>query len=636
MRRAFLGLVLGLAWLAVPDAQQTPPAELPPTFRAGVDLVTLDVSVLDDDRRPVRGLTARDFTVLERGTPLPIVAFNAVDVPERHVSAAAWLHEVAPDVVSNRFEPDRLIVLLLDDWNVAVNPADVLQAKRIAHAIVDELGRSDYAAVIYTFSHEKGQEFTTDVSRIREAIDRFTSSRPALPEPPPSMACPHNECVTATLRAVSDFMRDSWPGRRKAIAYISPEGNYTTGPQSIGGVDGMTKAGDSAALWDSGPDLERTFRALQRANVNVYQYDTRGLADSLGIDISPNTSSVMGMFADNTGGRIVTRTNAPDARVSEMLVETGSYYMLGVEPPSSGSDGFRRVEVRVSHPGVTVRTRSGYYSGSNTKSAPAKVVPTALDNAMAGARPVGDLPLSLTAAPFATPAGAAVAVVAGLDRGPDAPAREVIDIAVRAFSQATGDRRSKGVATTKLELTRRPTAADVVHYDLGSRLDLAPGRYEIRLAADSSATGRAGSAFVYVTVPDFAREALSASGLVLTRVPASRASGSDPLAALLPFTPTTARTFGAHEQAAAVLRLYQSSKDAGAIAVTARLRDEADRVVFERAETVNVDGGQPTVRTAEYRLELPLAELEPGEYLLQVQAAAGPMKTGRQIRFHVE
>jgi hypothetical protein len=46
------------------DAAQTPPA-----FRSGVDVVLLDVTVLDRDRRPVRGLTAGDFTVLVDGVP---------------------------------------------------------------------------------------------------------------------------------------------------------------------------------------------------------------------------------------------------------------------------------------------------------------------------------------------------------------------------------------------------------------------------------------------------------------------------------------------------------------------------------------------------------------------------------------
>ena len=67
------------------------------TFRAGTDLVQVDVSVLDHERRPVRGLTAADFTVIEDGKPRPIVAFTAVDLPERvQPSAAPWSIDVGP------------------------------------------------------------------------------------------------------------------------------------------------------------------------------------------------------------------------------------------------------------------------------------------------------------------------------------------------------------------------------------------------------------------------------------------------------------------------------------------------------------------------------------------------------------
>ncbi|HET7220976.1 MAG TPA: hypothetical protein VFJ02_23140, partial [Vicinamibacterales bacterium] len=45
-----------------------------PQFRAGVELLQLDVAVLDDKREPVRGLTAADFTVLENGAVKPIRA----------------------------------------------------------------------------------------------------------------------------------------------------------------------------------------------------------------------------------------------------------------------------------------------------------------------------------------------------------------------------------------------------------------------------------------------------------------------------------------------------------------------------------------------------------------------------------
>ena len=74
-------LIFLLATTLVPSAQ-TPQRQPAPTFRAGIDVVQLDVSVLDKNRRPIKGLTAADFTVLENGKPQPIVAFDEVDIPD--------------------------------------------------------------------------------------------------------------------------------------------------------------------------------------------------------------------------------------------------------------------------------------------------------------------------------------------------------------------------------------------------------------------------------------------------------------------------------------------------------------------------------------------------------------------------
>lgn len=65
--------------VALAAAQQSPTPQT--TFRGGVDLVQLDVSVLDRDRRPVQGLTPGDFIVRIDGRQLPVVAFKAVDLP---------------------------------------------------------------------------------------------------------------------------------------------------------------------------------------------------------------------------------------------------------------------------------------------------------------------------------------------------------------------------------------------------------------------------------------------------------------------------------------------------------------------------------------------------------------------------
>lgn len=64
-----------------------------PTFRTGVDIVEIDVTVLDEDRHPVKGLTADNFTVLDHGQPQPIVAFSAIDVPAPVTYPAPWMRD---------------------------------------------------------------------------------------------------------------------------------------------------------------------------------------------------------------------------------------------------------------------------------------------------------------------------------------------------------------------------------------------------------------------------------------------------------------------------------------------------------------------------------------------------------------
>src|SRR5438105_11655357 len=77
----------GLKWLALFLAAtsglgyswaQTAPA---PTFPSAVELITVDAVVVDDQDRPVVGLTKDDFVLLEEGQPQEIANFEGVTLP---------------------------------------------------------------------------------------------------------------------------------------------------------------------------------------------------------------------------------------------------------------------------------------------------------------------------------------------------------------------------------------------------------------------------------------------------------------------------------------------------------------------------------------------------------------------------
>jgi VWFA-related protein len=631
MKGTALGVAAGLT-LCLAFLQAQTPSAAPQTFRTGVDVVQLDVSVLDKDHHPVRGLTADDFTVLDAGTPQKIVAFKAVDIPPRQQVTAAWLHDVAPDVVNNHIDAERVVIVVLDDYHVGAPSA--LYTLKTGRAVIDQLGPADLAAVVYTFNQTKGQEFTRDHARLLASVDRFTPSgfAPAVGGMAfgaaiPTTACYHGECVTATLRNVAESLR-GWPGVRKSLVLVSPQPIFNLGPQNIeqdnfeGNINGI----------DSFPDLKATFDAMQRANVNVYQFDPRGVLPG-GID--PN----FGMFSDHTGGRAFSNTNTPWARVPDMFEENSSYYVLGFQAATTTNDAYRSIKVKVARPGVEVRNRSGYVPpGAAVKKDKATNKPPALavDKAMGGALPQGDLAMSLNVAPFSAvgKGGAAVAITAGLDLPADLPT-DTVELAARALNVGSNDSRSHGVATVRLTLTHHPGATGTVHYDVPTRLDLAPGRYEIRVAVNSPATALTGSAYAPVTIPRFDKDSLTLSGIILGRLPVAAPRGKDPLDGLVPLPPTTIRTFATSDRVAVFFRMYQGGKNAvSPVRLTARLVDAEDRAVFEQSGTLETAAF--VSRVASQTLTVPLARLPEGEYLLTIEAVGGNTTVRRDVRLRIK
>ena len=81
MRRFVIALCVLSADLAV--LAQSPQQ---PVFRGGVELVTLDVTVVDKDGKPIKGLKAEDFEVTLEGQKRPV---RALDFLEFGISAGS-------------------------------------------------------------------------------------------------------------------------------------------------------------------------------------------------------------------------------------------------------------------------------------------------------------------------------------------------------------------------------------------------------------------------------------------------------------------------------------------------------------------------------------------------------------------
>jgi VWFA-related protein len=606
-----------------------------PTFRGQIDVVQLDVSVLDRDRHPVRGLSPADFTVIEDGVPQSIVAFQAFDIPDPVIPKTTWMREVAPDITTNRPLAGRLVVVVLDDLSQQTSQYwtdywSAATSTRVIDTIMNLLGPDDLVSVAYTGDNDRAQDFTADRARIRAAISSFTARRPSITFNRDKGSCGQAP-ATPQILVMDELLRvaaalQSEPQRRKTILFVSP-----------GVLIRANFRGEPRLRDDCAPTLERAlFRDAQRANINIYAIDPGGPPPR-----NLNALDDLKFLAESTGGRFIpdSRNDDPETRVPGIFEENSSYYLIGFRSTNPVANGeFRRIDVKVNRPGVEVRTRSGYYAGGPAaKSASKKpsAPPSPLDESVFGVLPMSETPLRMNVAAFSTPGkpGAALAVVLGVqqpasDAGAGGP---MLNVVAHAYDL---DGNSVAMKRTAIDLGGQPGGAGMAQYDVLLRLDVPPGRYEIRVGAETS-TKRRGSVYGYVDVPKFSNDGLWVSSPLLERAPALPAAAKHALISLLPIVPTTAREFGRNDSARAFLRIYEGGRGRLAPAqVAARVVNADDEAVFEDAATIGVDrfGDE---RATDYTLALPLARLVGGEYLLRVDTTVGALHQRREIRFSV-
>jgi VWFA-related protein len=652
---------------------QQPTQVQAPAFRSAIDVVQLDVSVLDKNHRPVRGLTAADFTVLEDGSPQRVVAFQAFDIPDRVIPKTTWMREVAPDVATNRLFEGRLVVVVIDDLGMGRDYWTTATAARVAETILDQLGPEDLTAVVYTNVNDKAQNFTADRDRIRAAISDIKRG-PSIAfgqfkgscNPPTAAGLVLDELLRVsealqaepqrrkTLLFVSPGLQ--WRARRGRVPNDCPERLYKDllrdaqrGNINIYGIDPGRLLGGG---WQM-PPMNSSFEIRLQADMRPVKADDQPSGDAprpalVPTVMAPRVNLIgradalddLRTLAESTGGRAImnTKEDNPESKVPRIFEENSSYYLLGFQSGNSTVDGkFRRLEVKVNRPDVEVRTRSGYYTGTATKPTSSKkpAAPrTPLDESVTGLLPMTDTPLRLSAAAFAAPGkpGAVVAIALGVHQpSSDRRTTEHISVLANAYDM---DGKSQAFQRQTLDLEIGSNARGESRYELLARLDLPPGRYELRVGTQNAAQQRS-SVYTFIDVPEFGKDPLSMSGVMLERRPALPALPKAGLSAFLPIVPTTVREFARADRVAAFLRVYQGGGGRLSSAqVAARIVNDRDEIVFEQTTPLSAERFDRN-RTVDYRLDLPLTTLTAGEYLLTIEATLDKQRERRNVRFTV-
>jgi hypothetical protein len=157
-----------------------------------------------------------------------------------------------------------------------------------------------------------------------------------------------------------------------------------------------------------------------------------------------------------------------------------------------------------------------------------------------------------------------------------------------------------------------------------TRLQLPPGRYQLRVGGLSGETGLRGSVFYELEIPDFSKEPLTMSGLLLTSPSSSRVVTARPdplLEGLLPGPPTTMREFAVGDEIALFTEVYDNQlTPRHMVDISTSVLTDEGRAVFTMSDTRSSEELEGKPGGYGYSARVPLKDLTPGLYVLKVEA----------------
>ena len=579
----------GVPRLSLPDTPQERPAAESPTFRVNVTRVEVSVLVHDSAGKPVTGLRASDFEILEDGVAQTMRAF----LPFTHTPASLTQPEPAlppatgasppttiPPPVSNYFAAEsRVFALILDDLHVDVRRTEV--ARAAARRLVSQLAPSDFLLVVTTSSTDSTGFFTRDRAYATRMIDTFTGRRLLdktmqakrfRGDDSENERLDHYQRLCERLRTVSLALREI-AGRRKTVVLLSEGSSYGAGMSDME-VRMPTASGSGRVNAGSGSLrlMNDVLAAAAVGNVAIYPLNPNGLdvpdADLIQVSglqagLSPGQYSEILMEARQaremtrdlaalTGGVSLVDTNDPLAGIDRVLQDASTHYVLAYEPerPLKANE-YRQIDIRVKRPGVRVLARRGYRAAGAPPAPPLKVpgsVSPRLRSLLAGILAEDALPMRVEAVPVArTGKATTMAVLVEID-GTRIGQRTSDGIIELEQGLLTVDESGKAANGTRRVLTLRPTDTQWAVLAASSlrsvwAVDLPPGRHQLRVAALQAGSGRAGSVYLDVVVPKDPKwpTGLLVSSRFLSMVPTPFI---DPrLGRWTDMPPTTARVF---------------------------------------------------------------------------------------------
>lgn len=324
------------------------------TLRRNVRLVTLDFVVVDSKGNAVRDLTKDEIHVTENGDPQMVRNFEApgkfTPDPGLTINSTADLDRLAPNAPVN--------IVLLDEFNTLFEDmafARYSLKKWLEHQ-PEKLDTPTMLVAVDLQHFTVLRDYTQDKNELISALDHHFVAYPWQAHQVAWKAERYANAIL-TLRRVAEATAGH-PGHKNMIwvgrgfptlnhAHVAPD--------------------DESHIHSA---IQLTVNELRDARVTLYTIDPAGVMSDPGkygvavAEFAPfGGDPDFEQVAKATGGRSLHGRNDVDAEIGRSIRDGASFYSLSYRPTDTNYDTreFRRIQVMVDRPGLTVIARQGYF-----------------------------------------------------------------------------------------------------------------------------------------------------------------------------------------------------------------------------------------------------------------------------------
>lgn len=323
-------------------------AEQSPPTQPSAGKISLDVVVARKSGPPVGGLEQQDFTVLDNKVPQTLTSFQAVDGRQAAIGVILVIDAVNTDFQQVAYERTEIDKFLRAEGGHLAYPTTL--------------------AVLTDTGIQIQQDFSSDGNALSTSLDQYSIGLRSVRRDAGFYGAA--ERYQISLRGLHELIgREAPRPGRKIILWVSPGWPLLSGPNVR--IDAKEQQGIFA-------DAVSFSTQLLQARMTLYSIDSLGVADAGEVRTFYWKEFVKGIgnpgqaqaadlalevLATQSGGIALNSSNAVAAQLQRCIADTGFYYELSFNPsPSDRPNEYHNLEIRVAKPGLTSRTRQGYYS----------------------------------------------------------------------------------------------------------------------------------------------------------------------------------------------------------------------------------------------------------------------------------